>query len=69
MDDPWAVVQAQQRYLLQAAMVNRILGRLIDRLRQAGLYERSLIIVTADHGMSFVPGEPRAGFATRPPRN
>jgi hypothetical protein len=56
--DAWAVVQARQRHLLQVAMVDRMLGRLLDRLRQVGLYDRSLIVITADHGVAFLPGQP-----------
>jgi Sulfatase len=47
------VRQAQQRYLLQVGYVDRFLGRLLDRLAATGLLERSLVIVTADHGVSF----------------
>ena len=55
--DPWAVAQARQRYLLQIAMVDRLVGRLIRRLKETGLYDRSLIVVTADHGVCFLPGQ------------
>lgn len=44
---------AYQRHLLQLGAVDRLLGRLLARLRETGLYDRSLIIVTADHGVSF----------------
>lgn len=57
--DEWAVEQAYQRHLLQLAYTDRLLGRLLDRLRDTGLYERSLLVVVADHGASFQPGEPR----------
>jgi Sulfatase len=61
-DDPELVEQAEQRYLLQVGYADRLLGRLFQRLRDAGLYDRSLIVVTADHGVSFRPGEPRRTF-------
>jgi hypothetical protein len=32
---------------------------LLARLREAGLYRRALVVVTADHGVSYRPGEPR----------
>jgi hypothetical protein len=47
------VTQAQQQHLLQARLVDRLLGALVDRLRRESMYERSLLIVTADHGMAF----------------
>ena len=57
--DEWAVVQAYQRYLLQVGFVDRLLGAIIDRIRAVGLYDRSLIVVTADHGISFRPDDKR----------
>ncbi len=58
-DDPWPTIQGFQRHLLQLAYTDRLLGRLIERLRAAGLYERALVVVTADHGASFWPGGSR----------
>ena len=52
--NPWLTRQAQQRHVLQLGFVDRLLGQLLDRLRQTGLYDRAVIVVTADHGMSFV---------------
>jgi Sulfatase len=50
------VDQALQRHLLQVGYVDRLVGRLVDRLKATGLYDRALVIVTADHGVSFRPG-------------
>ena len=33
-----------------------MLGRVIARLRRTGLYDRALIVVASDHGVSFEPG-------------
>ena len=60
-DDEWLVQQGWQRHLLQVGLVDRLLGQLIDRLERDGLYDRSLVIVTADHGVSFHPGDRRRG--------
>ena len=57
----WLVTQGWQRHLLQTMYVDRLLGRLLDRLRATGLYDRSLVVVLADHGVSFRPGERRRG--------
>ena len=57
--DEWALTQSYQRYLLQVEFVDTLLGQLIAHLKTAGLYEKSLIVVTADHGVSFRPRDNR----------
>jgi hypothetical protein len=49
----WSVTQAYQRHLLQLGYTDRLLGRILDRLRDQGLYDRALVVVTADNGESF----------------
>jgi hypothetical protein len=49
----WPALQAYQRYLLQLAHTDRALGHILDRLRATGVYDRALVIVSADHGVSF----------------
>jgi hypothetical protein len=60
-DGRWAsqqhAVHGYQRHLLQLGYVDRVLGEIIERLRGADLWTRSLVVVTADHGISFRPGE------------
>ena len=51
--------QGQERFLLQAGYVDRLVGELVRTLRRRGLYDRSLLVITADHGVSFQPGRPR----------
>jgi hypothetical protein len=59
---PRAVVdQAFQRHLLQTQYADRLVGELLDRLRSAQLYDRALVVVTADHGVSFRTGQGRRG--------
>jgi hypothetical protein len=60
--DPVLVEQAYQRHLLQVGFVDRLLGELVARLRKTGLYDGSLVVVTADHGVSFRPDEHRRRF-------
>jgi len=57
--DAVLAAQAHQRHLLQVGFVDKLLGELIARLRATGLYERSLIVITADHGVSFRPNVDR----------
>jgi hypothetical protein len=54
-----AVDQYWQRHLLQLGFADRLLGKLVARLRAAGLYDRSLVVITADEGLSFRAGEKR----------
>lgn len=57
--DEMEVTQSQQRYLLQLMYVDRLIGRLISRLKETGQYDKCLLVVTADHGISFRANEPR----------
>lgn len=45
-----------QRYLYQLAAVDSMVNNLITRMQDAGLWDKSLVMVTADHGISFEPG-------------
>ena len=56
IEDESAVGVALQLHLLQVGFVDRLLGRLIKRLKEEDLYDRSLIVIVADHGISFIPG-------------
>jgi len=47
------------RHLLQVGFADRLVGRLRASLERAGLWDRSLVVVTADHGASFRPAEAR----------
>ena len=54
--DEWLVHQAWDRNLLQALYADRCLGMITETLRQQQTLDQTLLIVTADHGMCFVPG-------------
>jgi len=56
--DSWAVAQAYQRHVLQTMYTDRLLGELIDRLVELESWDSALVVVTADHGASFSPGQP-----------
>jgi hypothetical protein len=58
-DNQAAVDQYWQRHLLQLGYSDRVLGALVSRLRATGLYDRALLVVTADHGVSFRAGQKR----------
>ena len=46
----------EQRYLLQLGFVDRLIGRLVRRLKAQGMYDDTLSWSTADHGISWRPG-------------
>lgn len=57
MRDELGVFQAEKRYLMQVGLVDELVGRLRRRLEDLGLYDQSVLVVTSDHGWSFLPGE------------
>ena len=56
--DPWPVTLFHQAALVQAGAVDTLVGRLVARLRATGLYDRAVVVITADHGIAFTPGSP-----------
>jgi Sulfatase len=58
-DEEWPVLQAEQRFLLQLGYTDKLLGNVLDKLREEGLYDESLIVVAADHGVAFRAGDQR----------
>lgn len=57
--EPALANQGYQRHLMQVGMVDGLIGDLVSRLAQAGILDESVLVVTADHGVSFQPGQPR----------
>ena len=55
----WQVDQSFQRHLLQVQYTDRLVGALLDKLRARRLFDDAVVVVTADHGVSLVSGEPR----------
>ncbi|HWD47780.1 MAG TPA: sulfatase-like hydrolase/transferase [Actinomycetota bacterium] len=62
---PSPVQLGQQRHLLQVAYTDRLVGEVIQRLKDQGLYDKSLVIMTADHGISFTPGQAQRTLQAR----
>ena len=48
-----------QRMLYQLAATDSALVQALDTLDKAGMWDRAMVVVTADHGISFIPGEPQ----------
>jgi hypothetical protein len=55
--DPTQIESLYQRHLLQAGFADHELGKLIRHLKRTGLYDKSLIVVAADHGVAFDVGK------------
>lgn len=58
--EPWPALVNHQRHILQAMSVDRLVGMVLARLKEVGLYGRATVLLTADHGMSFAPAPPGA---------
>lgn len=52
---PWFARVAEQRHELQTMYSDALIGDLMATLRDTGLYDDSLVVVTADHGIAFRP--------------
>jgi hypothetical protein len=52
-------LQSEQRFLLQVEYTDRALGYMMRRLKAAGIFDKALVIVLADHGVSFRHEAPR----------
>lgn len=63
-EDVWLVDQAYQQHLTQVGYVDSVVAGLIARLEQAGLYDETMIIVLADHGITVRPDIPHRRVAT-----
>jgi hypothetical protein len=55
--DSTQVESLYQRHLLQLGFADRELGELLRHLKREGLFDKSLIVVTADHGVAFDVGQ------------
>ena len=54
--DRTLVNQSWQRHLLQTGAADKLLGELIERMKETGLWEKAMLVVLADHGVSFRVG-------------
>jgi hypothetical protein len=59
LNQDWPTVLGWQRHLAQTVYADQLLGQLLDTLEARGLYDRAVVAVVADHGASFIAGQPR----------
>jgi Sulfatase len=60
----WLVDHSFQRHVLQTQYTDVLVGRLLDKVRAAGIYDEAVIVLTADHGVSYRAGQPRRRLTT-----
>lgn len=51
--DEWVRTLLNQAHLYQARYTDRLVGEIIDEIKASDLYDDSLVVVTADHGVAF----------------
>lgn len=61
----WEVTQAQQRHLLTLGFVDTLLGDLLRTLERRELLDDALLVVTADHGGTFLRGTQRRNLGSQ----
>ncbi|MEE2775677.1 MAG: alkaline phosphatase family protein, partial [Acidobacteriota bacterium] len=57
--DEGLVAAAYYRLLLQTQALDALTGELFERLRDLGVFEEAMVILTSDHGASFRPDASR----------
>ncbi|MDG2048962.1 MAG: sulfatase-like hydrolase/transferase [Myxococcota bacterium] len=63
-EEPWWSDDAYRRHLLQLQFVDELVGEFLRAVKSAGLYEEAVIVLTADYGSSFWPGESRRSLTS-----
>lgn len=58
-ENEWFALDTYQRHLLQVGYVDHLIGLLIERLRETGLWDSAVVVITSDHGASHWPGQDR----------
>jgi hypothetical protein len=51
----WPATVTEQRHLLQATYTDAIVGAILEGLEDTSLYDDALVVVVADHGVTFAP--------------
>ncbi len=57
--DPRPALLGYQRHLYQLGFLDTMLGQMFDRLDKTSEWDDTMVVVVADHGASFVPGQHR----------
>jgi hypothetical protein len=57
--------QGHERMLLQLAYTDHSVGQVIQRLKAQGMWDKALVLLTADHGVGWTPGEKPRSLGVR----
>ena len=52
-DSAWGVLNSKQRYFLQVQHFDKLIGDLLDHLESLRIFDKSLVVLVADHGVAF----------------
>jgi hypothetical protein len=58
-DDEEVIRDMYQTFLYQVGAADKVIANLIATLKQSGKWDSTLLVVTADHGISFIPTMPQ----------
>lgn len=61
IDNPALQQIAYAQYLTQVGTADGLLGRLMARMEETGMWDDALVVIAADHGVSFQPNTYRRG--------
>jgi hypothetical protein len=64
-DDRWAATLGMQQFLTQVGTADTLLGELVTKIKGEGIFDDALVIITADHGVTFEAGSNRRGEPDR----
>jgi hypothetical protein len=58
-DDEEVVRDTYQTFLYQVGAADRVMQNVIKDLKSSGKWDSTMLVVTADHGISFIPASPQ----------
>ena len=58
-DDDEVIRDTYQTFLYQVGAADRVMQNVINELKTSGKWDSTMLVVTADHGISFIPASPQ----------
>ena len=58
-DDDEVIRDTYQTFLYQVGAADRVMQNVINVLKSSGKWDSTMLVVTADHGISFIPASPQ----------